>query len=151
MSNYYLDSVYSIEHIIPFSSIWSKTIDINRLGNLFPTLDIINKTRGNKNLDIYFEDDNRHFTRFIQDLLPIENYNEICSFPAATTAFAAATSGSSNSAITTHDDVMHERASRARANARQGARSSPARGQGLANERRRRRQLPLFDADADHP
>ena len=90
MSNYYLDSVYSIEHIIPFSSIWSKTIDINRLGNLFPTLDIINKTRGNKNLDIYFEDDNRHFTRFIQDLLPIENYNEICSFPAATTAFAAA-------------------------------------------------------------
>ena len=76
MPNCYLKEKYSIEHISPYSSVWDGVIDINRIGNLFPTLDKINSSRGNSNLDIYFTSKNRDFTKFIKDLLP-ENYNEI--------------------------------------------------------------------------
>jgi hypothetical protein len=76
MPNSYLKEKYSIEHISPYSSIWEDSIDINRLGNLFPTLVKINGSRGNSNLDIYFSDENKEFTKFIKELLP-ENYNEI--------------------------------------------------------------------------
>jgi hypothetical protein len=78
MSNYYLKEKYSIEHISPYSSNWENSIDINRLGNLFPTLEKINSSRGNNNLDIYYNTSNTEFTKFIKELLP-ENYNEINS------------------------------------------------------------------------
>lgn len=76
MSNFYLKEKYSIEHISPYSSEWDESIDINRLGNLFPTLEKINGSRGNSNLEIYFKPANIGFTNFIRELLP-ENYNEI--------------------------------------------------------------------------
>jgi hypothetical protein len=76
MPNCYLKEKYSIEHISPYSSVWDGVIDINRIGNLFPTLDKINTSRGNSNLDIYFNSKNRDFTKFIKGLLP-GNYNEI--------------------------------------------------------------------------
>ncbi len=76
MPNCYLKEKYSIEHISPYSSIWDGVIDINRIGNLFPTLDKINTSRGNSNLDIYFNSKNIDFTKFIKELLP-GNYNEI--------------------------------------------------------------------------
>ena len=76
MPNCYLKEKYSIEHISPYSSVWEDVIDINRLGNLFPTLEKINGSRGNSNLEIYFKPQNIGFTNFIRELLP-ENYNEI--------------------------------------------------------------------------
>ena len=76
MSNYYLKEKYSIEHISPYSSAWDECIDINRLGNLFPTLEKINSSRSNNNLDIYFSKPNLEFTKFIEELLP-KNYHEI--------------------------------------------------------------------------
>jgi hypothetical protein len=79
MPNCYLKERYSIEHISPYSSNWADSIDINRLGNLFPTLEKINSSRGNNNLDIYYNTSNKEFTKFIKELLP-ENYNEINSY-----------------------------------------------------------------------
>ena len=76
MSNFYLKEKYSIEHISPYSSVWENSIDINRLGNLFPTLEKINCSRGNSNLEVYFKPENIEFTTIIKKLLP-ENYNEI--------------------------------------------------------------------------
>ena len=78
MPNSYLKERYSIEHTTPYSSNWEGSIDINRLGNLFPTLEKINSSRGNNNLDIYYNTTNIEFTKFIKELLP-ENYNEINS------------------------------------------------------------------------
>ena len=78
MPNCFLRERYSIEHICPYSSGWSDSIDINRIGNLFPTLDRINVTRGNNNLDIYYNSTNSEFTKFIRELLP-EHYSEINS------------------------------------------------------------------------
>jgi len=75
MSNFYLKEKYSSEHITPYSSVWEESIDINRLGNLFPTLEKINGSRGNSNLEIYFKELNIGFTTFIRELLP-ENYSE---------------------------------------------------------------------------
>jgi hypothetical protein len=75
MSNFYLKEKYSTEHITPYSSVWDELIDINRLGNLFPTLEKINCSRGNSNLDIYYKS-HPDFTNFIKELLP-GNYNEI--------------------------------------------------------------------------
>ena len=75
MSNFYLKEKYSTEHITPYSSVWEELIDINRLGNLFPTLEKINGSRGNSNLEIYFKEPNIGFTTFIRELLP-ENYSE---------------------------------------------------------------------------
>jgi hypothetical protein len=78
MPNSYLKERYSIEHTCPYSSSWEGSIDINRLGNLFPTLEKINSSRGNNNLDIYYNTANIEFTKFIKELLP-ENYNIINS------------------------------------------------------------------------
>jgi hypothetical protein len=79
--NLYIQRLYSLEHITPFSSQWSNDIklDIDRLGNLFPTFDEINKKRGNKSLEIYYHNDYIHFTNSIRRLLP-ENYSEINTF-----------------------------------------------------------------------
>lgn len=76
MPNCYLKEKYSIEHISPYSSQWDNSIDINRLGNLFPTLAAINSSRSNGNLEIYYNETNSNFTQFIKELLP-ENYSEI--------------------------------------------------------------------------
>jgi hypothetical protein len=78
MASCYLKDKYSIEHICPYSSVWEKdtSIDINRLGNLFPTLERINCSRQNKNLEIYYSVENMGFTKFIEELLP-KNYDEI--------------------------------------------------------------------------
>lgn len=78
MSNFYLTKKYSIEHISPYSSRWENEvqIDIDRLGNLFPTLDGINKSRQNKNLEIYYNETNKDFTKNVDELLP-KNYSDI--------------------------------------------------------------------------
>jgi hypothetical protein len=77
--NKYLNETYSLEHISPFSSIWNGNIDIDRLGNLFPTIETINCNRKNCNLDIYKTAENKTFYESIKNLLP-ENYNDINKF-----------------------------------------------------------------------
>jgi hypothetical protein len=81
MSNFYLTGDYSIEHISPFSSKWEEntSLDIDRLGNLFPTLDSLNKSRQNTNLEIYYKSEYIDFTKNIDELLP-KNYDIINSY-----------------------------------------------------------------------
>jgi hypothetical protein len=80
VSNSFLERKYSNEHITPFSSEWNYDLelDIDRLGNLFPTLGKINCERGNKDLSIYYKDENIEFTKFIKDLLPQDYNNIVC-------------------------------------------------------------------------
>jgi hypothetical protein len=75
MPQKFINQNYSIEHITPFSSSWNGEIDIDRLGNLFPTLNEINIHRGNKDLTIY-KDKYLEFYNTIINILP-EKYNEI--------------------------------------------------------------------------
>jgi hypothetical protein len=81
MSNFYLTGDYSIEHISPFSSRWEEntSLDIDRLGNLFPTLDSLNRSRQNTNLEIYYKPEYINFTKNIDELLP-KNYDTINSY-----------------------------------------------------------------------
>lgn len=72
--NKFLKEQYSIEHITPFSSIWINEIDIDRLGNIFPTFHEINISRGNRDLEPY---KTCELYNSIKPLLPIENYNKI--------------------------------------------------------------------------
>ena len=65
---------FSNEHIVPFSSRYDGEIDIDRLGNLVPTKDTINSKRKNKDLSIYYNDEN--FKNFSQYLTPILYSNE---------------------------------------------------------------------------
>lgn len=76
VSNSYIRKDYSIEHIVPFSSQWDNSLDINRLGNLVPTLQKINSERGNKDLTTYYKVEYSEFTKFIDELLP-KDYNNI--------------------------------------------------------------------------
>jgi hypothetical protein len=76
MSKFYVNQIFETEHISPFSSTCDGEIDIDRIGNLFPTLENINSKRGNKNLEIYYKEENKGFTNFIANLLP-SNYDEI--------------------------------------------------------------------------
>jgi hypothetical protein len=96
ISQFYIGKTFETEHITPFSSRWEGEMDIDRIGNMFPTLDKINSERGNKNLEIYYKEENKDFTNLITDLLPsnyddfnsrcgrktsitcIEKYNEYC-------------------------------------------------------------------------
>lgn len=72
--NKFLKEQYSIEHITPFSSIWENEIDIDRIGNIFPTFNEINIKRGNRDLEIY---KSCPLYNSIKPLLPMENYNKI--------------------------------------------------------------------------
>lgn len=75
----YLNNNFWIEHIFPFSSSWEGTIDIDRLGNIIPILEQINKGRNNKHITEYKKIDTDNFLNFI-DNIPIETeYNEIIS------------------------------------------------------------------------
>jgi predicted nucleic acid-binding protein len=75
ISQFYIEKTFETEHITPFSSKWEGEMDIDRIGNLFPTLHTINSERGNKNLEIYYAEKNKDFTNLISDLLP-SNYDE---------------------------------------------------------------------------
>lgn len=74
--NKHLKEKYSIEHITPYSSIWNDTIDIDRLGNIFPTLEEINSKRGNKSLSIYKEE-YPIFYDVVKSLLHLDEYENI--------------------------------------------------------------------------
>jgi hypothetical protein len=46
----FLNNTFWVEHIFPFSCSWENSIDIDRLGNIFPILENLNKERSNKQL-----------------------------------------------------------------------------------------------------
>ena len=72
-----LSQEFSIEHIIPFSSGNKQGIDIDRLGNIVPIIDTMNKQRGNSHIDKYLSKNNR-FLSYIKPIIPSsEVYNEI--------------------------------------------------------------------------
>jgi hypothetical protein len=73
----YLNNKFSIEHIIPHSSTWvNGEIDIDRVGNLIPIIDKMNKERSNKHIDYYYNTD-KVYTSFIKSIPSIEEYNSI--------------------------------------------------------------------------
>lgn len=73
----YLADVFWIEHIFPFSSDWTNQIDIDRLGNVFPILDTLNKDRGNNHIREYRKNDRQTFLKFIDVIPSDETYDEI--------------------------------------------------------------------------
>ena len=75
MPHKYIGKKYSIEHITPHSSSWEGELDIDRLGNQFPTLDEINISRSNKDISIY-KSKYPEFYSYIETILP-NNYNDI--------------------------------------------------------------------------
>lgn len=79
----YLSNKYWVEHIIPFCSEWDGDIDTDRLGNIIPIIDKINKQRVNKPISEYSrieKDEKINFIKFLNDIIPsIEVYNSIVS------------------------------------------------------------------------
>jgi hypothetical protein len=82
--NQYLKNNFWVEHIFPFSCSWVNQIDIDRLGNIFPIIDSLNKDRSNKHITEYKKNDKKNnkvsFLKYI-DVIPSseEVYNEIVS------------------------------------------------------------------------
>ena len=69
----HLNNTFWIEHIFPFSSKWEGEIDIDRLGNIIPIIDHINKERRNKHICDYKNTNN--FLQFIDIIPSIKEYN----------------------------------------------------------------------------
>ena len=79
VSNIYIDdNKYSIEHIIPFSSSWENTeeIDIDRIGNLIPIIDSLNRGRSNSHID-YYEKNDSTFVSLLKNIPNKEKYDTI--------------------------------------------------------------------------
>jgi len=78
-----LSKTFWMEHIVPFSSDWSGIIDIDRLGNVIPIIDTINRKRGTKHINSYKKNappENIKFLSFIDDIMPShEVYDTIVS------------------------------------------------------------------------
>ena len=55
----YSNKTFSVEHIIPFSSVWddNEKLCICRVGNLIPVIEGFNKGRGNRHIKYYTEKD----------------------------------------------------------------------------------------------
>lgn len=74
----FLNNIFWVEHIFPFSCTWeNESIDIDRLGNIFPIIDQLNKERSNKHINEYKKIDKTGFLTYV-DIIP-ENYDEIVS------------------------------------------------------------------------
>lgn len=77
--NQYLNNNFWIEHIFPFSSSWEGIIDIDRLGNIIPILEQLNKERSNKHISEYKKIDKDKFLNFIDNIPTNDEYNKIIS------------------------------------------------------------------------
>ena len=73
----FLNNEFWIEHIFPFSSSWNSQVDIDRLGNIMPIIDTLNKERGTKHIREYKKLDKQGFLEFIR-IIPTEKlYDQI--------------------------------------------------------------------------
>jgi len=77
--NHFLKNNFWVEHIFPFSCSWENQIDIDRLGNIFPILETLNKERSNKHINVYEKLDKEKFLSFIGIIPSIKMYDEIVS------------------------------------------------------------------------
>lgn len=81
MPTKYLNYKFWIEHIIPFSSSWSEQIDIDRLGNIIPIINELNKRRANTHIHSYStieKELNIEFIKYLDDIIPNSDiYNNI--------------------------------------------------------------------------
>lgn len=79
----YLSNEYWVEHIVPFSSEWDGDIDTDRLGNIIPIIDKINRERANKHISEYIRIEKQEkiqFIKFLNDIIPSnEIYDKIVS------------------------------------------------------------------------
>jgi len=75
---------YDIEHICPYSSSWEGNLDIDRLGNLVPLIEKLNRGRGNKHIKIYSKIEQKigiEYVKFLADIIPANNkYDEIVEY-----------------------------------------------------------------------
>lgn len=82
VSTSYLTQNYSVEHIIPFSSTCDSSIDelvdvnLDRVGNMIPVIDKMNKGRGNRHIEYYKIHDNT-FVSFLKNIPSVEVYDVI--------------------------------------------------------------------------
>ena len=75
----FLKKNFWVEHMFPFSCSWEDNLDLERLGNIFPILDNLNKERSNKHISEYKKIDKEEFMKFI-DIIPTnELYDQIVS------------------------------------------------------------------------
>jgi len=73
----FLKHTFWIEHICPFSCSWENEIDIDRLGNIIPVIENLNKGRGNKHINTYTPLSESKILKYI-DLIPKNHiYDEI--------------------------------------------------------------------------
>jgi len=74
----YLNNKYWNEHIVPFSCVWADgdLLDIDRVGNLIPIIDVLNRGRGNKHINYYQERDST-FVSFLKNIPSSDVYNRI--------------------------------------------------------------------------
>jgi uncharacterized protein YbcV (DUF1398 family) len=74
----YLNNKYWNEHIVPFSCVWAdgELLDIDRVGNLIPVIDVMNRGRVNKHINYYQERDST-FVSFLKNIPSSDVYNRI--------------------------------------------------------------------------
>lgn len=73
----FLRNNFWIEHVFPFSSSWDNEIDTDRLGNIIPIIDALNKQRSNKHINEYKKLDKTKFLNYIDTIPDTEQYNTI--------------------------------------------------------------------------
>jgi len=73
----WLKNKYSIEHIIPFSSVYENEIDLDRYGNLFPVRLDYNKIRGNRHINRYKDICPEYYDIFIKKICDEKEYDNI--------------------------------------------------------------------------
>ena len=75
--SYYLQQTFWIEHLFPFSSSWEEEIDIDRLGNIFPITEKLNRDRGTKHINEYKKIDKTDFLKYIDIIPTVKIYDKI--------------------------------------------------------------------------
>ena len=73
----FLKNTFWVEHLFPFSSSWDNEIDIDRLGNIIPIIDTLNKERSNKHINEYRRLDKSKFLKYIDIIPQNQIYDEI--------------------------------------------------------------------------
>jgi len=75
----FLNNIFWVEHTCPFSCSWENNIDIDRLGNIFPILETLNRERSNKHIKEYKKIDKQNFLTYIDVVPDIFHYDEVVS------------------------------------------------------------------------
>jgi hypothetical protein len=75
--NEFLKNNFWVEHVFPFSCSWDDDLDIDRLGNIFPILETLNRERSNKHISEYKKIDKFNFLRYIDIIPSNEIYNQV--------------------------------------------------------------------------